>query len=93
MLALHARDLPSLLVFAYTLHCSGLYASKPADSALNITLRGHGPYAYKPADSAANFALLGGGRFLKTLLCVPDEGGLVVVKVRHCDGLHHALSL
>lgn len=26
----------------------------------------------------------GGGRFLKTLLCVHDDGGLVVVKVRWC---------
>ncbi|KAK9817197.1 hypothetical protein WJX72_010933 [[Myrmecia] bisecta] len=29
---------------------------------------------------------IGGGRFLKTLLCVPDEGGLVVVKVYHKRG-------
>lgn len=28
------------------------------------------------------FLAAGGGRFLKTLLCLQDSGGLVVVKVR-----------
>jgi hypothetical protein len=41
------------------------------------------------AEAASSMAIVsrfplypGGGRFLKTLLCVHDEGGLVVVKVR-----------
>ncbi len=33
----------------------------------------------------------GGGRFLKTLLCLHDDGGLVVVKVRL--NLSHIVNL
>ena len=41
----------------------------------------------QPGDMVAVtlMAVAGGGRVLKTLLCVHDQGGLVVVKV--CGGL------
>jgi hypothetical protein len=37
--------------------------------------------------------LLGGGRFLKTALCVHEDGGLVVVKVPICDPLRACQTL
>jgi hypothetical protein len=38
-------------------------------------------WRWRCAEGAENPTLAGGGRFLKTLLCLHDEGGLVVVKV------------
>lgn len=39
-------------------------------------------HSLQPQASNAHWHFaLGGGRFLKTLLCVHDDGGLVVVKV------------